>query len=27
VDHFFAGKLDQVDQAITSWLAPRLTKL
>jgi alpha/beta superfamily hydrolase len=21
-DHFFAGKLDQVDRAITNWLAP-----
>jgi alpha/beta superfamily hydrolase len=23
-DHFFAGKLDQLDQAITDWIAPRL---
>jgi alpha/beta superfamily hydrolase len=22
-DHFFKGKLDQVDQAITSWIASR----
>jgi uncharacterized protein len=27
VDHFFAGKLDQLDEAITSWLTPRLTVL
>lgn len=27
VDHFFAGKLDQLDEAITSWLKPRLTVL
>jgi alpha/beta superfamily hydrolase len=25
VDHFFAGKLDQLGQAITNWLEPRLT--
>lgn len=24
VDHFFAGKLDEVDQAITAWLTERL---
>jgi alpha/beta superfamily hydrolase len=23
-DHFFAGKLDRLDQAITGWLEPEL---
>jgi len=26
-DHFFAGKLDDVDRAITHWVAARLRQL